>query len=152
WLGVAIDYSLLIVTRWRENRAGGLDNEAAWAAPMGSAGRAAVFSGTTVAISLLALTALPAGFLRGTGLAALSIPLPAGAAATTRLPVLLAVIGPALDRPRLRREVHASRLWTGWARLVLRHRAAALAGGLLVVTALVIPMFSLRLGEPASSA
>jgi len=45
-----------------------------------------------------------------------------------------------------------SRPWTGWARLVLRHRAAAPAGGLLVVTALVIPLFSLRLGEPASKA
>src|SRR5262249_18958255 len=105
----------------------------------------------TVAISLLALTALPVAFLRGMGLAALFIPLTTVAAATTLLPVLLAVIGPALDHPRLRREVHASRLWTGWARLVLRHRAAALAGGLLGVTALGIPMPSLPLGEPAST-
>jgi putative drug exporter of the RND superfamily len=151
-LGVAIDYSLLIVTRWRENRADGLDNEAAVLATMGSAGRAVVFSGTTVAISLLALTALPVAFLRGMGLAALFIPLVTVAVATTLLPALLATVGPAVDRPRLRREIHASRLWTGWARFVLRHRAAALAGGLLVVTALAIPMFSLRLGEPASSA
>src|SRR5262249_41888718 len=64
-LGVAIDYSLLVTTRWRENRAIGLDNEAAVLAAMGSAGRAVVFSGTTVAISLLALTALPVAFLRG---------------------------------------------------------------------------------------
>ena len=151
-LGVAIDYSLLITTRWRENRASGLDNEAAVAAAMHSAGRAVVFSGTTVAISLLALVALPVGFLRGMGLAAFFIPLTAVAVAVTLLPVLLATIGPRLDHPRLRWEVHASRPWTGWARLVLRHRAAALAGGLLVVTALVIPLFSLRLGEPASKA
>jgi RND superfamily putative drug exporter len=151
-LGVAIDYSLLVVTRWRENRAGGLDNEAAVLAAMGSAGRAVVFSGTTVAISLLALTALPVAFLRGMGLAAFFIPVTTVAVATTLLPVLLATVGPALDHPRLRREVHASRLWTGWARLVLRHRVAALAGGLLVVAALVIPVFGLRLGEPASTA
>jgi RND superfamily putative drug exporter len=151
-LGVAIDYSLLVVTRWRENRASGLDNEAAVSAAMGSAGRAVVFSGTTVAISLLALVALPVAFLRGMGLAAFFIPLTTVAVAITLLPVLLASIGPAVDRPRLRREVHASRPWTGWARLVLRHRAAALAGGLLVVAALVIPLFSLRLGEPASKA
>lgn len=151
-LGVAIDYSLLIVTRWRENRASGLDNEAAVTSAMGSAGRAVVFSGTTVAISLLALVALPVAFLRGMGLAAFFIPLTTVAVAITLLPVLLATIGPTLDHPRLRREVHASRLWTGWARLVLRHRTAALAGGLLVVTALVIPLFSLRLGEPASKA
>ncbi len=151
-LGVAIDYSLLIVTRWRENRARGLDNEAAVLAAMASAGRAVVFSGTTVAISLLALAALPVAFLRGMGLAAFFIPLTTVAVATTLLPVLLAAIGPAADKPRLRREVHASRLWTGWARLVLRHRVAALTGGMLVVTALLIPVFSLRLGEPASSA
>ncbi len=151
-LGVAIDYSLLVVTRWRENRASGLDNEAAVSAAMVSAGRAVVFSGTTVAISLLALVALPVGFLRGMGLAAFFIPLSAVAVAVTLLPVLLATIGPALDHPRLRLEVHASRPWTGWARLVLRHRAVALAGGLLVVTALVIPLFSLHLGEPATKA
>jgi RND superfamily putative drug exporter len=151
-LGVAIDYSLLVVTRWRENRAAGLDSEAAASAAMNSAGRAVVFSGTTVAISLLALVALPVGFLRGMGLAAFFIPLTAVAAAITLLPVLLATIGPALDHPRLRREVHASRPWTWWARLVLRHRAAALAAGLAVVAALVIPLFSLRLGEPASKA
>src|SRR5262249_56048097 len=104
--------------------------------------------GTAVPFSRLALPALPVAFLRGMGLAALFIPLTTVAAATTLLPVLLASIGPALDHPRLRREVHASRRWTGWARLVLRHRAAALAGGLLVVTALVIPMFSLRPAQP----
>jgi len=151
-LGVAIDYSLLVVTRWRENRASGLDNEAAVSAAMDTAGRAVIFSGITVAISLLALVALPVAFLRGVGMAAFFIPLTAVAVAITLLPVLLATIGPRLDHPRLRREVHASRPWTGWARPVLRHRAAALAGGLLVVTALVIPLFSLHLGEPASKA
>src|SRR6266568_4021267 len=151
-LGVAIDYSLLVVTRWRENRAGGLDNEAAVAAAMRTAGRAVVFSGTTVAISLLALVALPVAFLRGMGLAAFSIPLTTVAVAITLLPVLLATIGPTVDHPRLRREAHASRPWTWWARLVLRHRAAAFAGGLLVVAALAVPLFSLRLGEPASKA
>jgi RND superfamily putative drug exporter len=101
---------------------------------------------------LLALVALPVAFLRGIGLAAFFIPLTAVAVAVTLLPALLATIGPAVDHPRLRREVHASRPWTGWARLVLRHRAAALAAGLVVVTALVIPLFSLHLGEPASAA
>jgi RND superfamily putative drug exporter len=151
-LGVAIDYSLLIVTRWRENHANGLDNEAAVMAAMHSAGRAVVFSGTTVAISLLALVALPVAFLRTMGIAAFFIPLTAVAVAVTLLPVLLATIGPRLDHPRLRREIHASRPWTGWARLVLRHRVSAFAAGLVLVTALIIPLFSLHLGEPASNA
>src|SRR5260370_5484457 len=151
-LGVAIDYSLLVVTRWRENRAASLDNEAAVTAAMASAGRAVVFSGPTVALSLLALVALPVAFLRGIGLAAFFIHLTTVAVAITLLPVLLATIGPKVDHPRLRREVHASRPWTGWARLVLRHRTAPLAGGLLGVTALVIPLFSLHLREPSSKA
>src|SRR5260370_15608635 len=62
-LGVAIDYSLLVVTRWRENRAANLDSEAAVTAPTASAGRAGAFSRTTAAIRLLALVPLPGGFL-----------------------------------------------------------------------------------------
>lgn len=110
---MAIDYPLLVVTRWRDNRASGLANETAVSVAMTSAGRAVVFSGTTVAISLLALVALPVAFLRGIGLAAFFIPPTTVAVAITLLPLLLATVGPFLDRPRLRQEVHASRPWTG---------------------------------------
>ncbi len=119
---------------------------------MSSAGRAVVFSGLTVAISLLAIVVLPVPFLADIGLAGFLIPMVSVAAAITLLPVLLATVGPALDHPRLRREVHASRPWTAWAGLVLRHRkAAALAGGAVLI-ALVVPLLSLRLGEPSSDA
>jgi RND superfamily putative drug exporter len=150
-LGVAIDYSLLIVTRWREERAHGYDNHEAVARAMNSAGRAVVFSGLTVGISLLALVVLPVTFLATIGLAGFLIPIVSVAVALTLLPALLASVGPWLDRPRLRHEVHASRPWTAWARLVLRRRktAALIGGGILV--ALVIPVFALNLGEPKSS-
>jgi RND superfamily putative drug exporter len=151
-LGVAIDYSLLVVTRWREQRAKGADNHTAVSLAMASAGRAVVFSGLTVAVSLLAIVVLPVPFLANIGVAGFLIPMVSVAAAITLLPVLLATIGPRLDHPRLRREVHASGPWTAWARLVLRHRkAAAVAGGALLV-ALIVPLFSLRLGEPTSNA
>lgn len=151
-LGVAIDYSLLVVTRWREQRANGADNATAVTEAMSSAGRAVVFSGLTVAVSLLAIVVLPVPFLANIGVAGFLIPMVSVAAAITLLPVLLATVGPALDHPRLRREVHASRPWTAWANLVLRHRkaAAALAGAALV--ALIVPLFSMRLGEPTSNA
>jgi RND superfamily putative drug exporter len=149
-LGVAIDYSLLVVTRWREYLANGFANDDAVTAAMGSAGRAVVFSGITVAISLLALVVLPVQFLRSMGIAGFFIPLISVAVATTLLPALLATIGPALDHPRVRHEVHASRPWTGWARLVLRHRAVAFAIGAVAAAALVVPLFSLHLGEPGS--
>jgi predicted RND superfamily exporter protein len=58
-LGVSIDYSLLVVVRWREERARGRDGDEAVQRAMETAGRAVVFSGSTVAIGLLALVALP---------------------------------------------------------------------------------------------
>ena len=67
-LGVAIDYSLLVVSRWREERAHGRSGDEAVQRAMESAGRAVVFSGVTVAIGLLALVALPLPFLRSIGL------------------------------------------------------------------------------------
>ncbi len=74
-LGVSIDYSLLVVVRWREERAHGLAGEAAIERAMQTAGRAVVFSGTTVAIGLLALVALPVPFLRSVGYGGMLIPL-----------------------------------------------------------------------------
>ncbi len=119
-LGVAIDYALLIVVRWREERQKGADNEAAVTIAMEHAGRAVVFSGTTVAIGLLALVVLPVPFLRSVGYGGMLIPLVSILVALTLLPVILATIGPRLDWPRIRQEDNASRFWTGWATLVVR--------------------------------
>jgi putative drug exporter of the RND superfamily len=151
-LGVAIDYSLLVVTRWREERAHGYGNQEAVARAMNSAGRAVVFSGLTVGVSLLALVVLPVSFLANIGVAGFLIPIVSVAVALTLLPALLASAGPFLDRPRFRKEMHASRPWTAWAHAVLRHRnKAAVAGGAILI-ALIIPVFALNLGEPKTSA
>ena len=74
-LGVAIDYSLLLVSRWREERAHGRSNEDAVVVAMSTAGHAVFASGVTVAISLLALIVVPVPALRSVGLAGLLIPL-----------------------------------------------------------------------------
>jgi RND superfamily putative drug exporter len=151
-LGVAIDYSLLVVTRWREERAHGYDNHDAVVRAMNSAGRAVVFSGLTVGVSLLALVVLPVSFLANIGVAGFLIPIVSVAVALTLLPALLASAGPFLDRPRLRKETHASRPWTAWAQVVLRHRnKAAVAGGGILI-ALIVPVLALNLGEPKTSA
>src|SRR6201991_2830076 len=97
-LAIAIDYALLVVVRWREERQRGAASNDAVMKAMEHAGRAVVFSGTTVGISLLALVALPVPFLRSTGIAGMLIPLVSVAVATTLLPVVLAAIGPRLDR------------------------------------------------------
>jgi len=73
-LGVAIDYSLLIVTRWREERAHGRENHDAVVAAMATAGRAVVLSGLTVAIGLLALIVPPVPGLRSVGYGGMLIP------------------------------------------------------------------------------
>ena len=122
-LGIAIDYALLVVVRWREERRGGeVANETAVRNAMRHAGSAVVFSGTTVAISLLSLLALPMPALRSIGIAGLLIALVSVAVANTLLPVVLATVGPWLDRPRSNRDQSASRAWSAWARIVVRHR------------------------------
>jgi RND superfamily putative drug exporter len=148
-LGIAIDYALLVVVRWREERQRpDVTNEAAVRNAMQHAGSAVVFSGTTVAISLLALVALPVPFLRSIGIAGLLIALVSVAVAVTLLPVLLATIGPRLDWPRSRRDARASRAWSAWARLVVRHRWTAAVASTAVLAALVVAASSIQLGNP----
>jgi RND superfamily putative drug exporter len=147
-LGVAIDYSLLVVVRWREERAHGHHGEEAVVRAMETAGRAVVFSGTTVAIGLLAMVVLPLPFLRSIGYAGMLIPLISVIVAITLLPVVLIKFGDRLDWPHRRTDDRASRNWTAWAQLVVRHRALAAAGAALVLAALVLAATSLQPGSP----
>jgi putative drug exporter of the RND superfamily len=148
-LGVSIDYALLIVVRWREERENGLSNDEAVIASMKTAGRAVVFSGTTVAVGLLALIVLPLPFLRSMGYGGLLIPLVATLVALTLLPVILASAGPRLDKRRIRRRRDSGGIhfWQRWSEAVVRRRgiAALLAIGLLV--ALVLPATNLHMGN-----
>lgn len=98
-LGVAIDYSLLIVMRWREERANGADNDTAVRTAITTAGRSVLFSGVTVAVSLAALVAVPLPFLRSIGLGGLLIPLLSVATSLTLVPVVLHTLGPKLQCP-----------------------------------------------------
>jgi putative drug exporter of the RND superfamily len=151
-LGVAIDYSLLIVTRWREERAHGRDNQDAVVAAVATAGRAVVLSGLTVAIGLLALVVLPVPGLRSVGYGGMLIPLVSTGVALTLLPALLGGVGPRVDWPRVRHEERASRAWTAWTRRVVRSRGAAAAIAMAVLIVLIVPVFSLTTGETAASA
>jgi RND superfamily putative drug exporter len=151
-LGVAIDYSLLIVTRWREERAHGRDNHDAVVTAMATAGRAVILSGLTVAIGLLSLIVLPVPGLRSVGYGGMLIPLVSTGVALTLLPALLGGIGPRVDWPRVRHEARASRAWTAWTRAVIRRRGTAAAIALIVLAVLTIPVFSLTTGETAASA
>ncbi|HSP66037.1 MAG TPA: MMPL family transporter, partial [Candidatus Deferrimicrobium sp.] len=145
-LGVAIDYSLLLVTRWREERTHGISNHQAVENAMVTAGRAVVFSGLTVAIGLLALVVIPVPFLRSIGVGGMLIPVVSVAVATTLLPAFLSTIGPRVDWPHIRHENTASRFWLHWGRGVVRHRWVATGVAVAILGALFVPFLSMSVG------
>ncbi|CUR58724.1 conserved membrane hypothetical protein [metagenome] len=146
-LGVAIDYSLLVVSRWREERAHGRSNEDAVIVAMKTAGHAVLASGVTVAISLVALLVVPVPFLRSMGIGGMLIPLVSVAVVLTLLPALLSSIGPRIDWPRIRKEGVASRGWSAWARAIVRRRYVAAGAALVILAILIVPVFSLKIGN-----
>lgn len=151
-LGVAIDYSLLLIVRWREERDGGADGEEAVHRAMATAGRAIAVSGTTVAIGLLALVVVPVPFIRSIGYGGLLIPAISVLATLTLLPIILARFGERIDAKRRGRERDPGERWTAWARWVVRRRVAAAAGGLVVLLALAGVATQLRPGQPSVDA
>jgi RND superfamily putative drug exporter len=151
-LGVAIDYSLLLVTRWREELAHGHDNETAVHNTMATAGRAVAFSGLTVGLGLVALVLLPVPFLRSMGVGGMVIPLVSVVVTLTLVPVLLTGAGRRMDWPRLRKEGDAARGWTGWARFVVRRRWIAAVAALAVLGFLGVNALNMQVGDTKATA
>ncbi len=152
-LGIAIDYSLLIVYRYREERKAGLAREPAVEATMETAGRAVVFSGTAVAIGLALMLFMPLPFMRGFGLAGLLIPLVSVLAAVTILPVLVYWLEDRLDRVRLvpravteRRDDPQNGFWPRLARVIMRRPAAFAAATTAGLVLAASPLLALQLG------
>ncbi len=156
-LGIAIDYSLLVVYRFREELRNGLARDDAIVRTMATAGRAVVFSGTAVAIGLAMLLFMPLPFMRGFGIGGLLIPAVSVFAAVTLLPALLSLVGRQLDGVPLlprrwleRRADHERGFWAGLARFIMRYPklvAGTTAGFLLLLT---LPLLSLELGPGAN--
>jgi RND superfamily putative drug exporter len=142
-LGVAIDYSLLMIFRFREELAAGRDREAAVVETMKHAGRAVIVSGSTVAIGLLSLIVLPLPFIRSIGIAGMLIPAVSVIATITLLPAMLFVLGPRINRLRvmpkrlMSSDDAESGFWYRWSRVVLKRPLAVAAGGLAIVAVLV---------------
>ncbi len=151
-LGVGIDYSLLLVTRWREERAHGMDNESAVKAAVETAGHAVLLSGLTVAIGLIALIVIPVPSLRSTGFGGMLIPLISILVVLTLLPAILGGIGPRVDWPRIRHEDHASKVWSTWARGVTKNRWLATGGAIAILVLCIVPVFGLKIGQTSASA
>ncbi|TCJ97721.1 MMPL family transporter [Nocardia alba] len=145
-LGLGIDYSLLLVTRWREERQRGRDNRGAVVAAMETAGHAVVMSGITVAIGLLALLLLPVPWIRTVGVGGALIPLVTVLATLTLTPAILIVVGPKLDWPRRRDDREIGPGWRGWTTLVVRRRWLAAALGVLLLAGATVPFLRAEFG------
>jgi RND superfamily putative drug exporter len=141
-LGLAIDYALLMIFRFRDELRAGNDVESALVETMTHAGRSVIVSGSTVAIGLLSLVALPLPLVRAMGLGGMLIPAVSVLATLTLLPALLAVLGmrinavPVMPRRFIDRGHAEDGSWGRWARFVLRRPVAVAGVGLVVVVAL----------------
>jgi RND superfamily putative drug exporter len=155
-LGVAIDYALLIVSRYRENRQAGQDDRGALSDAMASVGSAVAFAGGTVVLAMLALLLIGVGFLASIGLSVAVIVVLAVAAALTLLPALLTLLGNRIDRGHLRLPGRAVKpapaledtSWWRFAHRVSRRPWTWLAAGTVVLLALAAPSLSLQTGFP----
>jgi RND superfamily putative drug exporter len=152
-LGVGIDYSLLMVTRFREELARGYNRRDAAVNTVLTAGGAVVTSGLTVVVGFGALLWTPLMETRSVGVGGLIVVAVAVLLAVTLLPALLAVLGKNIDRPRgLARKLawyHSPLIWEKWARSLSRHPWRALALGGLGVGLLTLPVFWIRIGLPS---
>ena len=127
-LGVGIDYSLLVVTRFREELRHGLRRREAAVSTMMTAGSAVITSGLTVVVGFGALLFTPMIETRSVGIGGLIVVAVAVLLSVTLLPALLAVLGREIDRPKwLARRLawyHAPQVWEKWARTLSRHPSA----------------------------
>jgi putative drug exporter of the RND superfamily len=150
-IGVGIDYALFIVTRYRQGLHDGLDPEPAVVLAIDTAGRAVLFAGVTVMISLFGLFLMGVEFVRGLAAgASITVGL-VMLASVTLLPAVLGFAGHAIDKlsvpGRKRREnAHRASLWFRWSRVVQRRPWAAAIAGFVTLVVLAIPLFGMHLG------
>jgi RND superfamily putative drug exporter len=160
-LGVGIDYALFIVTRHRNGLRSGLEAEESAVQALRTAGRAVIFAGGTVTVAMAGLSLLGINFLTGIGVAAAIMVVFAVVAANTLLPAMFGIVGIRVLSRRERRRGTASGpdngFWTRWVGVVQRRPVLLGAAATVIMLALAVPAFSIRLGsadqgnDPAAS-
>jgi RND superfamily putative drug exporter len=153
-LAVGIDYSLFIVSRYREERRKGFPKLEAIAAAGGTANRAVFFSGLTVVLALLGMFIIPVSIFRALAGGAILVTLAALAASMTLLPALLALLGDRIDWPRLSRRARIGRspdpqggFWDRLARGVMARPVVFLVASVLILGSLGGFYFQLHRGS-----
>ncbi len=149
-LGLAIDYSLFVVSRFREERAGGRTVDESVVRTVETAGRTVAFSAVTVAISLSALLIFPLYFLRSFAYAGVGVILVAMTVSVVALPALLKVLGHRVDALRVRRRGREE-TGGGWHRVattVMRRPVVVAVAGVTFLVALGVPFLGVEWGVP----
>ena len=162
-LGVGIDYSLFIVSRYRENRALGMDIESAIGRSVATAGSAVLFAGTTVVIAICGLAVSGIPYVARLGYMSGVMVLVMMTAALTLLPAALAIVGNKIDKWKVPSLMHhadrakaaghpdpvspRSTVWEKWAHLVASHAWPFAVFAVAILLALAWPVISMRLGE-----
>ncbi len=150
-LGVGIDYALFIVTRYRQGLFEGRSPRQAVVTSLATSGRAVLFAGTTVVISLLGLLLLQLPFLQGLAVGTIAAVLLVMAAALTLLPAMLGFAGRSIDRLHVPRLLQSGAtpatdsFWYRWSRMIQRRAWLSGIVALMVLVTLAIPLFSMRL-------
>jgi RND superfamily putative drug exporter len=152
-LAIAIDYSLLVVHRYRDERRRSRSHDEAILETMTHAGRTILFSGLAVSLGLALMLLLPVPFLRGFGLGGLLVPAVGVVCALTLLPALLSLVGDRLERIRLvphrvmeRRHHGELRLWHWHAGWVMRRAKVVAPLIAAVLTLAAMPLLGMQLG------
>ncbi|HEX5165612.1 MAG TPA: MMPL family transporter, partial [Thermomicrobiales bacterium] len=150
-IGVGIDYALFIVTRYRQGLHDGMEPEAAVVRALDTAGRAVLFAGITVVISLMGMFLINLDAMRGLAISASLAVLMTMLAAVTLLPAVLGFAGRKIDKFGLPHRKQAEgdtrqSIWFRWSRVIQRRPWAAAVIGIVALLILIVPVFSMRLG------
>jgi RND superfamily putative drug exporter len=149
-LALGIDYSLFVLSRYREERQAGREKIEAIVATGATSSKAVLFSGSSFVVALLGLLLVPDTILRSLALGAIIVGIVTMAAAITLLPALLSLLGDRVNALRLpivgRDHPAESPFWARAVAAVVRRPAAALVAGVLILLALASPVLGLRTG------
>ncbi len=151
-IAIAVDYSMLVVFRFREELERQDDPHEALLTTMATAGRATIFSGLTVAVGLALLAFMPLPFIRSMGIGGLLVPLVSVVASATLLPALLSLLGRRVNSLRIvpravlaRRAASDRGFWNRLARTIMRRPIPILVGATAVMLAIAVPALQLHL-------
>jgi RND superfamily putative drug exporter len=146
-LGVGIDYALLIISRFRSERAAGADLRAATLTAMDTAGRSVLFAGSTVVVALLGMVLLGISFLNGPAIAAALAVLLTMVGSLTLLPALLGAFGRRVKVPAIADGEHESPRWARFSALIERRPRAFAVAATALLLLVAVPVTGMRLGS-----